>query len=113
MKFANATRVALIVTLLWILPCAAQYGYDEPDHWHMKATMGFNFFNTSDTPVVNGSSDTSSYNNMAGDLGVDLTGFLKDPKLLQFDTSFTTQHGSNSVNAGDYNDSQLGGGFSL
>jgi hypothetical protein len=113
MKWARITRRLAILALLWALPCAAQYGYEPVDRWHMKGTVGFNLFNTGYTPVVNGVSEPSSYSDIAGDIGLDLSGFLKDPKFLQFDTSFNTQRGATSLTGGDYNDNLLGGGVSL
>jgi hypothetical protein len=113
MKWASITRRLAILALLWTLPCAAQYGYEPADRWHMRGTVGFDLFNTGYTPVVNGLSEPSSYSDVAGDLGLDLSGFLKDPKLLQFDTNFSTQRGVTSLTGGDYNDNLLGGGVSL
>src|SRR5512146_1892538 len=113
MKWASTTRILAIAALLWALPCLAQYGYEETERWHMKGTVGLDFFNTGYTPVINGQGEPSSYNDVAGDFGLDLSGFLKDPKLLQFDTNFNTQRGATSLTGGDYNDNLLGGGVSL
>ncbi|MGE5206096.1 MAG: hypothetical protein ACM3PW_10800 [Chlamydiota bacterium] len=114
MKWASITRILAIAVLLWAVPCVAQYGYgDETDHWHMKGTVGLDLFNTGYTPVINGQGEPSSYSDVAGDFGLDLSGFLKDPKLLQFDTNFNTQRGATSLTGGDYNDNLLGGGVSL
>ena len=113
MKWASTTRRLAILVLLWAAPCLAQYGYEQIDRWHMKGTVGLDLFNTSYTPVVNGLGQPSSYNDVAGDMGLDLSGFLKDPKLLQFDTNFNTQRGATSLSAGDYNNDLFGGGVSL
>lgn len=113
MKWASSTRILAIAVLLWTMPCLAQYGYDETERWHMKGTVGLDLFNTGYTPVINGQGEPSSYNDVAGDIGLDLSGFLKDPKLLQFDTNFNTQRGATSLTGGDYNNNLLGGGFTL
>jgi hypothetical protein len=113
MKFARTTRILTLLALLWTLPCAAQYGYEETERWHMKGTVGLDLFNTDYSPVVNGVGQPSSYRDLAGDAGLDLSGFLKDPKFLQFDSNFNTQRGATSLSGGDYNDGLLGGGISL
>jgi hypothetical protein len=113
MKWASITRRLATLALLWALPCAAQYGYEETERWHMKGTVGMDVFNTGYTPVINGVGEPSSYNDVAGDFGLDLSGFLKDPKLLQFETNFNTQRGATSLSGGDYNSDLLGGGVSL
>src|SRR5581483_1961763 len=114
MKYASAIRALASLALLWTLSCAAQqYGFEEPDRWHMKGTVGFDWSKNTDVPIVNGIGQESDFNGIAGDVGLDLSGFVKDPKFITFQTDFNTQQGSNSLTAGDYGQHLLGGGFSM
>lgn len=106
-------RTLATLVLMSALPCMAQY-YDEGvERWHLRGSAGVSFFRNTDTPLVNGSGESSTYNDVAGDLGLDLSGFVKDPKFVSFDTNFNLQQGANSSDGADFSNSLLGGGFNV
>lgn len=106
-------RIAATLLLGLVLPAGAQQPPPEP--WHLRGSLGLNLSKTSTTPLrpFFGSQQGSDYSTAAGDLRLNLSGFLKDPRLLLFTLDLNGQRGSNSIEAGGYRNTLLSGGANL
>ncbi len=112
MKLANKIRILAFLGLLFVTPCLAQ----EPtlQNFHLRSTLGFDVSGDSFTPISNtGNQAGAPSQSIGGEVGMDFSGVLFDPKFLNFDTNFNFQHGANSVNQLDYSNGLLSGGANV
>ncbi|MGA7382404.1 MAG: hypothetical protein WBX03_16260 [Terriglobales bacterium] len=107
MKWTNQIRVLAILALFAVLPCDAQ----EFEGWHARGVVGFDYSGNNFTPINTGIGQSSSPSSaIGGELGLDLSGIIVDPKFITFDTNFNFMHGANSVNELGYSNGVIGGG---
>jgi hypothetical protein len=107
MKWTNQIRILAVLGLLSILPCKAQ----EFGGWHARGTIGFDWSGNTFNPISTRTGQSSSPSSaIGGELGMDLSGMVLDPKFITFDTNFNFQHGANSINQFGYSNGLLGGG---
>lgn len=100
----------MILLLAATIPAAAQQG--DPERWHLNGSVGLSLNRTSQASLlpIAGATQSSRYDSAAGDLGLSLSGFWKDPELLPFTVDFNGEGGSNRVSAGGYREQLLGFG---
>jgi len=112
MKYANKIRILAILGLAFAIPCLAQ----EPtlQNFHLRSTLGFDISGDSFTPINNfGDQKSAPSQSIGGEVGMDFSGVLFDPKFLNFDTNFNFQHAANSVNQFDYSNGLISGGANI
>lgn len=112
MKSTNKIRILAVLGLLFVTPCLAQ----EPtlQNFHLRSTLGFDVSGDSFAPINNfGDQKSAPSQSIGGEVGMDFSGVLFDPKFLNFDSNFSFQHGANSVNQLDYSNGLLSGGASV
>jgi hypothetical protein len=91
-------RVAALAIMI-PLETQAQYPNYEPPRWHANGFAGFNLTHTSQEQADgNGQSDQLF---PLGDLRLNTTGFLVDPRLLELSSALDYQKGVNSSDVGD------------
>lgn len=103
MNLRTSIRAAALL-LAVTLPVAAQQPYG--DRWHVTGNIGLNLSRTTQDTLfpVAGTLAGSNYDTIAGDLGLSLNGFWKDPQLLPFSVDFAGERGSYTVGLGGYRD---------
>jgi hypothetical protein len=107
MKGASQIRILAVLGLLSVLSCRAQ----KLEGWYGRGTVGFDWSGNTFNPITPGTSQSSSPSStIGGELGLDLSGIVLDPKFITFETNFNFQHGANSVNQLGYSNGVLGGG---
>jgi hypothetical protein len=112
MRWADKIRALTALGLFSILPCTAQ---EMLEGLHARGTVGFDFSSNSFTPVNNTlgeSSLTTPSSFFGGDFGMDISGIVKDPRFITFDSNFNFQRGASSVSELGYSNDLLGGGIS-
>lgn len=93
---------AAILVLAILVPVAAQQ--PSPDRWHLTGSVGLNLSRTTQNTLFPslGTFPASNYDTIAGDLGLSLNGFWRDPQLLPFSIDFAGERGSNTVGLSGY-----------
>ena len=112
MKSTNKIRILALLGFLFVTPCLAQ----EPtlQNFHLRSTLGFDVSGDNFTPINNFSDQKGAPSqSIGGEVGMDFSGVLFDPKFLNFDSNFNFQHGANSVNQLDYSNGLLSGGANI
>jgi len=110
-------RARLAIQLVTIALAAALPGFAQeqaPERWNLQGTLGADLSSTTNTPLFapSNSNLASGYSTVAGDFGLVLGGFLKDPKFVPFTIDFSGEHGSNAVALGGFRDTVYDFGFS-
>ncbi|HZQ71060.1 MAG TPA: hypothetical protein VFA68_21220 [Terriglobales bacterium] len=110
MKSGNTIRILVTAGLLSLGLCQAQ----ELQGWHLRSTIGFDWsrdsFNSISSTFPENSTPAGS---IGGEVGMDLSGIVMDPKFLTFDSNFNFSHNAISTGATDYGDGLLSGGINL
>jgi len=107
MKGTTQIRILAVLGLLLVPLCRAQ----KLEGWHGRGTIGFDWSGNTFNPISNSASQSSSPSStIGGELGMDLSGIVFDPKFITFDANFNFQHGANSINQLGYSNGVLGGG---
>lgn len=110
MKWGNTVRTLTLLALVPLVPCQAQ---EVIEGLHARGTVGFDFSGNNFSPItsVPGQSTESTPNSFfGGELGLDLSGIVMDPRFLTFSSNFNLQRGATSVNELGYSNSLLSGG---
>ncbi|MFZ0286472.1 MAG: hypothetical protein WAL32_14675 [Terriglobales bacterium] len=112
MKWANKIRTLTVLALFSILPCTAQ---ETVEDLHARGVVGFDFSSNTFAPVSNassGPSPTTPSTFFGGEIGMDVSGIVKDPRFITFDSNFDFQRGASSVSELGYSSDLLSGGVS-
>jgi len=111
MRQANTIRILTVLVLLSVLPCTAQ---EIVEGLHARGTVGFDLSGNSFSPINNSQGEPSSpSSSIGGDIGLDLSGIVMDPRFITFQSNFNFQHGANSVDQLGYSNGVLGGGANV
>jgi hypothetical protein len=110
MKMGSRIRALAVAALLSVVPCQAQ----GLEGWHLRGAAGVDWFQTDFIPINDGRPEPSAPSeNIGGDLGLDLSGIVLDPKFITFQSNFNFLHAANSTNYTDYSNGTLGGGVNF
>jgi hypothetical protein len=91
--------LTMVMAAVFSMPAHGQYYGQEPERWKVNGFAGFDLTHTTQGQV-NQDRDFSQLFPL-GDLRLNSTGFLLDPKFLNITTGFEYQKGANTSERGD------------